>query len=25
LDSEKADMVLPVIDSLAGLMRKVNG
>jgi probable F420-dependent oxidoreductase len=25
LDSEKADKVLPVIDSLAGLMRKVNG
>jgi probable F420-dependent oxidoreductase len=25
LDSEKADTVLPVIDSLAGLMRKVNG
>jgi probable F420-dependent oxidoreductase len=25
LDSEKADKVLPVIDSLAGLMRNVNG
>ena len=25
LDSEKADTILPVIDSLAGLMRKVNG
>jgi len=25
LDSDKADKVLPVIDSLAGLMRKVNG
>ena len=25
LDSEKADKVLPVVDSLAGLMRKVNG
>jgi len=25
LDSEKADKVLPVIDGLAGLMRKVNG
>jgi alkanesulfonate monooxygenase SsuD/methylene tetrahydromethanopterin reductase-like flavin-dependent oxidoreductase (luciferase family) len=25
LDSEKADKVLPVIDSLAGLMRTVNG
>jgi probable F420-dependent oxidoreductase len=25
LESEKADTVLPVIDSLAGLMRKVNG
>jgi probable F420-dependent oxidoreductase len=25
LDSEKVDKVLPVIDSLAGLMRKVNG
>jgi probable F420-dependent oxidoreductase len=25
LESEKADKVLPVVDSLAGLMRKVNG
>jgi len=24
LDSDKADKVMPVIDSLAGLMRKVN-
>jgi alkanesulfonate monooxygenase SsuD/methylene tetrahydromethanopterin reductase-like flavin-dependent oxidoreductase (luciferase family) len=25
LDSDKADKVLPVVDTLAGLMRKVNG